>query len=112
MSMRLNSSKQAQAPVVVMPSRRRRICRTSSFSVVLNTTHCLARSRASSLTVSVLPVPGRGEGRGHTHWSSGLRISLPHDERGDQEMPAVSRSETSSHLRDPRALPRSADARP
>ncbi len=36
---------------------------TSSCSVVLNTMHCLATQRASSFTVSVLPVPANAGAR-------------------------------------------------
>lgn len=57
MSILLNSSKHAQAPVEMTPMSSRVRWPLSSCSVVLNTTHCLPRHLASSLTVSVLPVP-------------------------------------------------------
>ena len=57
MSIRLNSSKQAQAPHWANPEKNRPMVLKSSESEQLKTTHWTARALARSLVVSVLPVP-------------------------------------------------------
>jgi hypothetical protein len=57
MLIRLNSSKQAQAPEAANPLKNFPTIITSMESEQLNTTHYLARALARSLVLSVLPVP-------------------------------------------------------
>ena len=57
MLMRLNSSKQAQAPAEASPLKNLPMARKSRPSLQLKTTHCLARALARSFVVSVFPVP-------------------------------------------------------
>lgn len=56
-SMRLNSSKQAQAPLCASPAKKRPMKRKSRASPELKTTQFIPRARLRSLIVSVFPVP-------------------------------------------------------
>ena len=61
-SMRLNSSKQAQAPQQASPLKNLAILSTLSWSEQLKTMHYLATAFAKSLVVSVFPVPAGPSG--------------------------------------------------
>jgi len=62
MSMRLNSSRQHQAPEDDRPLKNFLMDWKFSCSEQLKTTHCTAIALARSLTVSVLPVPAGPSG--------------------------------------------------
>lgn len=57
MSIRLNSSKQHQAPQEAKPLKNLPIVIYSISGLQLKTTHCFATAFAKSLVDSVLPVP-------------------------------------------------------
>lgn len=68
MLIRLNSSKQAQAPEAANPLKNLPTMITSIESEQLKTTHYLAKALARSLVDSVLPVPA-GPAGAPPRWS-------------------------------------------
>lgn len=74
-SIRLNSSKQAQAPELARPLRNLPMAMKSSWSEQLNTTVWIAKALPRSLVVSVFPVPAGPAGAPpNFKWSAPVRV--------------------------------------